>query len=60
MLAGAGLFRPSRPDFIETKLRQFLGDHDPGLFRPSRPDFIETSTPWASHFSSRRWIVPAF
>ena len=36
------LFRPSRPDFIETV--DFAEDHGlyPELFRPSRPDFIET------------------
>ena len=36
------LFRPSRPDFIETS-RSWMNDTDtPSLFRPSRPDFIET------------------
>ena len=37
------LFRPSRPDFIETSM--MLGDAVSAviaLFRPSRPDFIET------------------
>ena len=36
------LFRPSRPDFIETENRHSSGQYAPELFRPSRPDFIET------------------
>ena len=41
--AGEGLFRPSRPDFIETtqETRRVESWHT-RLFRPSRPDFIET------------------
>ena len=41
--SGLSLFRPSRPDFIETD--SGLESHAPvidALFRPSRPDFIET------------------
>ena len=40
---GPQLFRPSRPDFIETIFRSIYPCqvvHT--LFRPSRPDFIET------------------
>ena len=37
------LFRPSRPDFIETLHLNSLYGKFAGLFRPSRPDFIETS-----------------
>ena len=36
------LFRPSRPDFIETRLRVVGWQIYRTLFRPSRPDFIET------------------
>ena len=40
------LFRPSRPDFIETYLWYVsLKSELWGLFRPSRPDFIETYLP---------------
>ena len=40
----AGLFRPSRPDFIETEAKElFTWLNNYLLFRPSRPDFIETS-----------------
>ena len=39
------LFRPSRPDFIETLHNQHRAAPDaPCLFRPSRPDFIETQS----------------
>ena len=39
-----GLFRPSRPDFIETLLcDQLPFPRNHTLFRPSRPDFIETT-----------------
>ena len=37
------LFRPSRPDFIETFELRGLSKTECLLFRPSRPDFIETS-----------------
>ena len=37
------LFRPSRPDFIETSFRRLLAVASMSLFRPSRPDFIETT-----------------
>ena len=40
-----GLFRPSRPDFIETPDRGRGFRAPPSLFRPSRPDFIETTSP---------------
>ena len=40
--ASAGLFRPSRPDFIETPVDEVGCLVGCGLFRPSRPDFIET------------------
>ena len=36
------LFRPSRPDFIETLVAVIITVSQPRLFRPSRPDFIET------------------
>ena len=36
------LFRPSRPDFIETVESTIIEDKLYVLFRPSRPDFIET------------------
>ena len=36
------LFRPSRPDFIETDSADRRQERRGGLFRPSRPDFIET------------------
>ena len=36
------LFRPSRPDFIETDGRLREIRDAASLFRPSRPDFIET------------------
>ena len=36
------LFRPSRPDFIETVIFTGLFEPTIKLFRPSRPDFIET------------------
>ena len=43
----APLFRPSRPDFIETSGRRGLpGGCARRLFRPSRPDFIETPPAW--------------
>ena len=35
------LFRPSRPDFIETGTRFVTQRRRERLFRPSRPDFIE-------------------
>ena len=38
----AELFRPSRPDFIETQDQRSSGGMPHKLFRPSRPDFIET------------------
>ena len=45
------LFRPSRPDFIETSPKPAPGTSKPAqLFRPSRPDFIETTNP-------RTWMV---
>ena len=37
------LFRPSRPDFIETSIKYTGEEYNSSLFRPSRPDFIETS-----------------
>ena len=36
------LFRPSRPDFIETSAHMSEKPLWSILFRPSRPDFIET------------------
>ena len=40
---GEPLFRPSRPDFIETAIPLMeKGSFFSELFRPSRPDFIET------------------
>ena len=36
------MFRPSRPDFIETKTIELTVKGKNILFRPSRPDFIET------------------
>ena len=36
------LFRPSRPDFIETSGPRPEDLEYRALFRPSRPDFIET------------------
>ena len=36
------LFRPSRPDFIETIIVPGADAPERKLFRPSRPDFIET------------------
>ena len=55
---GEPLFRPSRPDFIETigVHRAFLIVEE--LFRPSRPDFIETAP--APRPDRRSGIVPAF
>ena len=37
------LFRPSRPDFIETENTRATPTPRFRLFRPSRPDFIETT-----------------
>ena len=54
------LFRPSRPDFIETLW--VLGPvrcSGVVLFRPSRPDFIETFLYGVTHAGGTR-IVPAF
>ena len=42
-----GLFRPSRPDFIETGSGRTMFSGVAPLFRPSRPDFIETIWPLA-------------
>ena len=42
------LFRPSRPDFIETKNLRILLATAVRLFRPSRPDFIETGRLWGA------------
>ena len=39
---GPQLFRPSRPDFIETNQWAVSARAGMKLFRPSRPDFIET------------------
>ena len=36
------MFRPSRPDFIETSAAPSTTPQPYRLFRPSRPDFIET------------------
>ena len=44
-LTCAELFRPSRPDSIETLRRLWRRHYAIGLFRPSRPDSIETPTP---------------
>ena len=41
---GEPLFRPSRPDFIETSTPTPTPYTCSALFRPSRPDFIETSS----------------
>ena len=52
------LFRPSRPDFIETRGPCRAGRHRRSgpLFRPSRPDFIETGSPC----EVRSRVVPLF
>ena len=39
------MFRPSRPDFIETPTSPLAPSFATSLFRPSRPDFIETTRP---------------
>ena len=39
---GEILFRPSRPDSIETDLHSLTHGQWTELFRPSRPDSIET------------------
>ena len=63
-MAGIGglldsLFRPSRPDFIETlRAESDLGRRSE-LFRPSRPDFIETPGTWQGR-GLYGYIVPAF
>ena len=41
-MARVELFRPSRPDFIETGYDSLDISAITALFRPSRPDFIET------------------
>ena len=53
------LFRPSRPDFIETKTIELTVKGKNILFRPSRPDFIETNEVGKS-LKSVTLIVPAF
>ena len=53
------LFRPSRPDFIETIKLFTTGIHLFPLFRPSRPDFIETFIA-ATQGLDVSSIVPAF
>ena len=45
-VVGGLLFRPSRPDFIETYLVLVPVNSVSILFRPSRPDFIETKVLW--------------
>ena len=55
----AGLFRSSRPDFIETRGNWSLGVVSLRLFRSSRPDFIETRKP-ADHDEHGFQIVPVF
>ena len=37
-----GLFRSSRPDYIETPQKREHVFRDEALFRSSRPDYIET------------------
>ena len=53
------LFRPSRPDFIETSQAGLTCWNGISLFRPSRPDFIETLLLLAGA-TSGALIVPAF
>ena len=55
-----GLFRPSRPDFIETSgSRKDTQTRRAGLFRPSRPDFIETQRAGAHTRACARLFRPS-